>query len=95
MKRTTQNNNTEKVGITLPIVLVRQQLETQLDMLEILFSLPKAEQQDFGNWYMSHPYYKGFHDVVHIVRRRAQEANEGATFTSDNGDRSVRGVQRN
>jgi len=74
----------------------KQQLETQLDMLEILFSLPNAEQQDFGNWYMSHPYYKGFHDVVDIVRRRrAQEANGGATYTSDNGDRSVRGVQRN
>lgn len=73
----------------------KQQLETQLDMLEILFSLPNAEQEDFGNWYMSHPYYKGFYDVVDIVRRRAQEANRGAAFTSDNGDRSVRGVQRN
>jgi hypothetical protein len=73
----------------------KQQLETQLDMLEILFSLPNAEQEDFGNWYMSHPYYKGFYDVVDIVRRRAQEANGAATFTSDNGDRSVRRIQRN
>jgi hypothetical protein len=72
--------------------LGEQQLETQLDMLEIVFSLPNAEQEDFGNWYMSHPYYKGFHDVVDIVRR-AQEANGGATLTSDNGDRSVRGLQ--
>jgi hypothetical protein len=59
----------------------KQQLETQLDMLEILFSLSNAEQEDFGIWYTSHPYYKGFYDVVDIVRRRAQEANGGAAFT--------------
>lgn len=34
-------------------------------------------------------------DVVDIVRRRAQLANGEAAFTSDNGYRSVRAVERN
>jgi hypothetical protein len=57
-------------------------------MMEIL--LP--EQQDFGNWHMSHPYYKGFHEVVEIVRRRTRESDGKFKESGDNDNRSIRGV---
>jgi len=67
--------------------LGKHQLETQLDMLEILLALPTIEKKDFENWYTSHPYYKGFKDVVDIVRRRAGETDGSIKATSDNGNR--------
>jgi hypothetical protein len=67
--------------------LGKHQLETQLDMLEILLALPTIEKRDFENWYTSHPYYKGFKDVVDIVRRRAGETDGSITATSGDGNR--------
>lgn len=64
----------------------KRQLETQLDMLEILFSLPMNEQQEFGNWYKSHPYYKGFYDVVDIVRGRARDTDGESKDSGCNSD---------
>jgi hypothetical protein len=67
--------------------LGKHQLETQLDMLEILLALPTIEKKDFENWYTSHPYYKGIKDVVDIVRGRAAETDDSITATSDDGKR--------
>jgi hypothetical protein len=66
--------------------LGKHQLETQLDMLEILLSLPTAEKNDFENWYRSHPYYKGIFEVVDIVRRGAEEPNGQAKEHRNHGD---------
>jgi hypothetical protein len=41
---------------------------------------------------MSHPYYKGFHEVVEIVRRRTRESDGKFKESGDNDNRSIRGV---
>jgi hypothetical protein len=56
--------------------LGEQQLETKLDILEILLSLPTTEKKDLENWYWSHPYYKGISEVVDIVRRGPENQME-------------------
>jgi hypothetical protein len=66
--------------------LGKQQLETQLDMLEILLSLPTTEKKDFEFWYRSHPYYKGIFEIVDIVRRGAEQPNEQAKEHRNHGD---------
>jgi hypothetical protein len=65
--------------------LGKHQLETQLDMLEILLALPTIEKKDFENWYTSHPYYKGFKEVVDIVRRGAEKPNGQAEEKGNHG----------
>jgi hypothetical protein len=40
-----ENKTLEELG--------KQQLETHLDMLEILLSLPTTEKKNFENWYIS------------------------------------------
>jgi len=69
--------------------LGKQQLETQLDMLEILLSLPTTEKKDFENWYRSHPYNTGFKEVVDIVRRGAREPNGQAKKERNHGERAT------
>ena len=67
----------------------KHQLETQLDMLEILLALSTIEKKDFENWYTSHPYYKGIKDVVDIVRGRAAETDGRFNETGENDGRSI------
>jgi hypothetical protein len=69
--------------------LGKQQLETKLDMLEILLDLPTAEKKDFEIWYRSHPYYKGISEVVDIVRRGAEEPNGQAKRERNHGERAT------
>jgi hypothetical protein len=69
--------------------LGKHQLETQLDMLEILLDLPTTEKKDFEIWYRSHPYYKGIFEVVDIVRRGTEEPNGQAKEQRNYGDRAT------
>jgi hypothetical protein len=69
--------------------LGKQQLETKLDMLEILLSLPTTEKKYFENWYRSHPYYKSISEVVDIVRRGAEKPNGKAEKECDHGERAT------
>jgi hypothetical protein len=69
--------------------LGKQQLETQLDMLEILLSLSTTEKEDFQIWYRSHPYYKGITEVVDIVRRGAEQPNGQVEEQGNHGDSAI------
>jgi hypothetical protein len=79
-----QNNTLEELKR-----LGKQQLETQLDMLEILLSLPTADKKEFENWYRSHPYNTGFKEVVDIVRRGAEKPNGQAEKERNHGERTT------
>jgi hypothetical protein len=63
--------------------VVIDQLKTELDIMEMLFSLKKDEISEFDNWYRSHPYYRGIQEVVQIVRGGTNAKPEGQRTLHD------------